>query len=167
MLEADKDETQLLGDLGLWREVRRQRFGGRVDNVGQGGEHALDDQVGHYVQADASHFSQTLARSGASDKNNTDYNGSITENGSEQANKRAYTEGVAEGGRDRLEQKDLVEGGADRLMERNAVAEGGRDRLEQKGLVEDGSSRANKRAYADGVVEGGADRLAELHQAQS
>ncbi len=52
-------------------------------------------------------------------------------------------------------------------MERNAVAEGGRDRLEQKGLVEDGSSRANKRAYADGVVEGGADRLAELHQAQS
>ncbi len=51
MLEADKDETQLLGDLGLWREVRRQRFGGRVDNVGQGGEHALDDQVGHHVQA--------------------------------------------------------------------------------------------------------------------
>jgi DNA-binding MarR family transcriptional regulator len=125
------------------------------------------EQATPQVKADASHVSQTLARSGASDKNNTDYNGSITENGSEQANKRAYTEGVAEGGRDRLEQKGLVEGGADRLMERNAVAEGGRDRLEQKGLVEDGSSRANKRAYADGVAEGGADRLQELHQAQS
>ena len=125
------------------------------------------EQATPQVKADASHFSQTLARSGASDKNNTDYNGSITENGSEQANKRAYTEGVAEGGRDRLEQKGLVEGGADRLMERNAVAEGGRDRLEQKGLVEGGAEQANERAYAGSVAEGGADRLAELHQAQS
>ncbi len=91
-------------------------------------------------KAQAVQASQTLARSGASDKNNTDYNGSITENGSEQANKRAYTEGVAEGGRDRLEQKGLVEGGAE---------------------------QANDRAYTQGVAEGGADRLQELHQAQS
>ncbi|WP_448653186.1 hypothetical protein ACSHWC_07920 [Pseudomonas fluorescens] len=91
-------------------------------------------------KAQAVQSSQTLARSGASDKNNTDYNGSITENGSEQANKRAYTEGVAEGGRDRLEQKGLVEGGAE---------------------------QANDRAYTQGLAEGGADRLQELHQAQS
>lgn len=50
MFEADKDKAQLLGDFRLRREVSRQRMGGRVDDIGQGGEHALDDQVGHHVQ---------------------------------------------------------------------------------------------------------------------
>jgi len=76
------------------------------------------EQATPQVKADAAHFSQTLARSGASDKNNTDYNGSITENGSEQANKRAYTEGVTENGHNRLEEKGLVEGGAEHANKR-------------------------------------------------
>ena len=50
MLEADKDKAQLLGDFRLRRKVGRQRLGGRVDDIGQGGEYALDDQVGHHVQ---------------------------------------------------------------------------------------------------------------------
>ena len=85
--------------------------------------------------------SQTVARSGSQEDENRDYaKGAVAENGSENANKRAYTEGVAEGGRDRLEQKGLVEGGAE---------------------------QANDRAYTQGIAEGGSDRLQELHQAQS
>jgi len=96
-------------------------------------------------KAQAVQSSQTLARSGSQEDENRDYaKGAVAENGSEHANKRAYTEGVAEG-----------------------VAEGGRDRLEQKGLVEGGAEQANDRAYTQGVAEGGADRLQELHQAQS
>ncbi|WET11242.1 MULTISPECIES: hypothetical protein [unclassified Pseudomonas] len=93
------------------------------------------------VKADAVQFSQTLARSGSQEEENRDYaKGAVAENGSEQANKRAYTEGVTENGRNRLEEKGLVEGGAE---------------------------QANERAYTQGVAEGGADRLQELHQAQS
>jgi DNA-binding MarR family transcriptional regulator len=93
------------------------------------------------VKADAVQFSQTLARSGSQEQENRDYaKGAVAENGSEQANKRAYTEGVTENGRNRLEEKGLVEGGAE---------------------------QANERAYTQGVAEGGADRLQELHQAQS
>ena len=96
-------------------------------------------------KAQAVQTSQTVARSGSQEDENRDYaKGAVAENGSEHANKRAYTEGVAEG-----------------------VAEGGRDRLEQKGLVEGGAEQANDRAYTQGVAEGGADRLQELHQAQS
>ncbi|TFY94344.1 hypothetical protein DYL61_09725 [Pseudomonas nabeulensis] len=99
------------------------------------------EQVTPQNQDQAVQSSQTLARSGSQEEENRDYaKGGVAENGSEQANKRAYTEGLTEGGRDRLEQKGLVEGGAE---------------------------QANKRAYAEGVAEGGADRLKELHEAQS
>ena len=100
-----------------------------------------EEQATPQNKAQAVQSSQTLARSGSQEEENRDYaKGGVAENGSEQANKRAYTEGVAEGGRDRLEQKGLVEGGAE---------------------------QANKRAYTEGVAEGGADRLKELHEAQS
>lgn len=93
------------------------------------------------AKADAVQFSQTLARSGSQEQENRDYaKGAVAENGSEQANKRAYTEGVTENGHNHLEEKGLVEGGAE---------------------------LANKRAYTEGVAEGGADRLQDLHQAQS
>ena len=51
VLEADKDKAQLLSDFRLGREVGRQGLGWRVDDIGEGGEHTFDDQVGHYVQA--------------------------------------------------------------------------------------------------------------------
>jgi len=99
------------------------------------------EQATPQVKADAVHFSQTVARSGSQEDENRDYaKGAVAENGSEQANKRAYTEGVTENGHNRLEEKGLVEGGAE---------------------------LANKRAYTEGVAEGGADRLQDLHQAQS
>ncbi|WP_028615540.1 hypothetical protein [Pseudomonas canadensis] len=99
------------------------------------------EQATPQVKADAVPFSQTVARSGSQEEENRDYaKGAVAENGSEQANKRAYTEGLTENGRNRLEEKGLVEGGAE---------------------------QANKRAYTEGVAEGGADRLQELHQAQS
>ncbi|AZF03366.1 hypothetical protein [Pseudomonas sp. R5-89-07] len=92
-------------------------------------------------KAQAVQSSQTLARSGSQEDENRDYaKGAVAENGSEQANKRAYTEGLTEGGNDRLQEKGLVEGGAE---------------------------QANDRAYTQGIAEGGADRLEELHQAQS
>jgi len=47
VFQADEDEAQLLGDFRLRREVLGQRLSRRVDDVRQGGEHALDDQVGH------------------------------------------------------------------------------------------------------------------------
>ena len=123
------------------------------------------------VKADAVHFNQTLARSGSQEQENRDYaKGDVAENGSEQANKRAYTEGVAEGGADRLQHKGLAEGGAEHANERayaEGVAEGGADRLQHQGLAEGGAEHANERAYAEGVAEGGADRLQELHEAQS
>ena len=56
-------------------------------------------------KAQAVQSSQTLARSGSQEEENRDYaKGGVAENGSEQANKRAYTEGVAEGGADRLKE---------------------------------------------------------------
>ncbi|NWA84129.1 MULTISPECIES: hypothetical protein [unclassified Pseudomonas] len=64
----------------------------------------------------------------------------------------------------------VAENGSEHANKRaytEGVAEGGRDRLEQKGLVEGGAEQANDRAYTQGVAEGGADRLQELHQAQS
>ena len=64
----------------------------------------------------------------------------------------------------------VAENGSEHANKRaytEGVAEGGRDRLEQKGLVEGGAEQANKRAYTEGVAEGGADRLKELHEAQS
>ncbi|PFG59930.1 hypothetical protein DM05_4627 [Pseudomonas poae] len=64
----------------------------------------------------------------------------------------------------------VAENGSEHANKRaytEGVAEGGRDRLEQKGLVEGGAEQANERAYTEGVAEGGADRLQELHQAQS
>jgi DnaJ-domain-containing protein 1 len=99
------------------------------------------EQATPQVKADAAQISQTLARSGSQEDENRDYaKGAVAENGSEQANKRAYTEGVTENGRNRLEEKGLVEGGAE---------------------------KANERAYTEGVAEGGADRLKELREAQS
>ncbi|MCY1464471.1 hypothetical protein D9M71_824960 [compost metagenome] len=50
MLEADKDKPQLLGDFRLGRQVLWQGFGWRIDDVRQGGEHALDDQIRHDAQ---------------------------------------------------------------------------------------------------------------------
>ena len=50
MFKADKDKAQLLGDFRLGRKVGRQGVGRWVDDIGQGGEHTLDDQVGHHVQ---------------------------------------------------------------------------------------------------------------------
>ncbi|KTC25563.1 hypothetical protein AO391_16995 [Pseudomonas marginalis ICMP 9505] len=64
----------------------------------------------------------------------------------------------------------VAENGSEHANKRaytEGVAEGGRDRLEQKGLVEGGSENANERAYTEGVAEGGSDRLQDLHQAQS
>ncbi|ROM49757.1 hypothetical protein BK648_11145 [Pseudomonas poae] len=64
----------------------------------------------------------------------------------------------------------VAENGSEHANKRaytEGVAEGGYDRLQEKGLVEGGAEQANKRAYTDGVAEGGADRLQELHQAQS
>ena len=65
---------------------------------------------------------------------------------------------VARSGSQEDENRDYAKG---------AVAENGYNRLQEKGLVEVGAEQANKRAYTEGVAEGGADRLQELHQAQS
>lgn len=50
MLEANEDESQLLGNLRLGREMFGEGLGGWVDDVRQGGEYALDDEVGHHAQ---------------------------------------------------------------------------------------------------------------------
>ncbi|WP_455827940.1 hypothetical protein [Pseudomonas kilonensis] len=64
----------------------------------------------------------------------------------------------------------VAENGSEHANKRaytEGVAEGGRNRLEQKGLVEGGAEQANDRAYTQGIAESGSDRLRELHQAQS
>ncbi|MNU07188.1 hypothetical protein D3C72_2526730 [compost metagenome] len=50
MLETNKDKAQLLGDLCLGRQVSGERLGGWVDDVREGGEYALDDEVRHHRQ---------------------------------------------------------------------------------------------------------------------
>ncbi|WP_455825906.1 hypothetical protein [Pseudomonas graminis] len=64
----------------------------------------------------------------------------------------------------------VAENGSEHANKRaytEGVAEGGRNRLKQKGLVEGGAEQANDRAYTQGIAESGSDRLRELHQAQS
>ncbi|WDU61758.1 hypothetical protein LRS56_23625 [Pseudomonas poae] len=64
----------------------------------------------------------------------------------------------------------VAENGSEHANKRaytEGVAEGGRDRLEQKGLVEGGAEQTQNREYAQGLAEGGSDTLNDLHRAQS
>ena len=51
VFEPDKDKTQLLADFGLRLQVIGQRFAGRIDDIGQGGKHTFDHEVGDHGQA--------------------------------------------------------------------------------------------------------------------
>ncbi|MBA1430583.1 hypothetical protein [Pseudomonas orientalis] len=82
---------------------------------------------------------------------------------------------VARSGSQEDENRDYAKGavaenGSEQTNKRaytEGLTEGGNDRLQEKGLVEGGAEQANDRAYTQGIAEGGADRLQELHQAQS